>query len=159
MNDFIDDSIKASVHGGWLTKDTFSRKRHKAVQKFFLKAGAEVYRVLDALPPIAIFTRSLDSFGLASSMRSGPMIYLSPNLELESQKCVDFTFAHEVAHVALKHHVPGNEQMAITAERHEDRPAEKAADALAQSWGFKLPRAKPHLVKIIAELQNSGKKT
>lgn len=155
MNDFIENTIKASLRRGWFRNDAYSQKRYKAVENFFLKADLDVYEVLNALPPITIFTPSLLTFGQALTIRGGPMVYLCPNLEFESQKYVDFVVAHEFAHIALRHHVRGNEQMAMTAEKYENRPAEKAADALAVSWGFKRPRGKSRFAKMVVAFGNS----
>ena len=154
MNNFIENTIKASLRRGWLRNDAYSQNRYKAVENFFLKADLSVYEVLNALPPITIFTPPLDICGQVLTMRGGPMVYLYPNLEFESHKYVDFVVAHEFAHLVLGHHVRGNEQMAMTAEKYEDRPAEKAADALAASWGFRRPRGKSRFAKMVVAFGN-----
>jgi hypothetical protein len=82
-------------------------------------------------------------------------MYLSPMLELESQAKVNFTVAHEFAHIALGHHLPDNQQMTEQAESHEDRPAERAADALAMSWGFKCKRSQ--MLRVLKAACRGGK--
>jgi hypothetical protein len=150
--DFLNDSFLASIRDGWLNgKEFFDKKRYKAVEHIYSRVDMEV---LNSLPPIIIFTPSLDHSGRAMTMDTvgKAVIYLSPTLEFNTQRDVDFVFAHEIAHVALGHHLPGNAQMALNTPEmeHSDRPAEKAADALAKSWGFwRRRRGKTGFVKFV----------
>ena len=80
----------------------------------------------------------------------GVVVYLSPSLEFDSQRDVDHTVAHELAHIFLGHHLLDNAQMKEHAEKHQDRPAEKAADELAATWGFpRRKRGKSGFVKMV----------
>lgn len=71
----------------------------------------------------------------------GVVVYLAPTLELDSQRVVDYTIAHELAHVFLGHHRLDNTalQLQLSVPQYEDRPVEIAADALALKWGFQKP--------------------
>src|ERR1700687_4067174 len=69
-------------------------------------------------------------------------VYLSPFLEKKSQREVNYTVAHEFAHVALGHYKPGamGHPAGAVIERHEDAPTEQDADRLTESWGFPCPK-------------------
>jgi len=60
------------------------------------------------------------------------MVYLSPELELESQEQVNFTVAHEFAHVVLKH-------SSLCWNPEQGKRDEQTADDLAKEWGFERP--------------------
>ena len=90
---------------------------------------------------------------------NGLFVYLSPMLELESQWRVDFTVAHEIAHLVLKHHEPENPQMALHGETHQTRPAELAADTLAELWGFKRPKRMGVYDKMLVRAAKEAPKT
>jgi hypothetical protein len=106
--------------------------------------------VLCGLPPLRIFTplRADSSVSLMvettgqvfGSAVPLTLMYISPLEELYPQEDVDFTVAHEFAHVALGHLWSingGREQGTFRGRRHGDSPAEMAADRLAESWGFR----------------------
>jgi hypothetical protein len=74
-------------------------------------------------------------------------VYLSPKLEQESQAQVDFTVAHEFAHVILKHYdyrvrQTVTDEQAKELRSHQEFPDEKAADKLATTWGFRREKEK-----------------
>jgi hypothetical protein len=125
-------SVCASILNRWLAVDG---KRFKAVCQITDTLDCET---TEALPIVSIYA---PEFNVAGCVRheppAGVFMYLSPVLELESQAVVNFAVAHEFAHIALGHYLPGNPQMAERADKYEDRPAELAADALAASWGFR----------------------
>lgn len=77
-------------------------------------------------------------FGLGDRL----LLYLSPRLEAKPQNEVDFTVAHEFAHVSLGHQQPGATRVPpdTVVQSHEDVPSEQDADRLAESWGFALPK-------------------
>jgi hypothetical protein len=58
------------------------------------------------------------------------------------QSEVDFTVAHEFAHVSLGHQQPGATTVppGAVVQSHEDVPFEQDTDGLAESWGFALPK-------------------
>jgi hypothetical protein len=147
MNAFtwFDDSVMASLKSGWLERSDFHKngqsKRFKAVLKVHEKMARSESDPFQTLPTVTFFAPFINHSG--EVMRhpfTGVFVYLCPNLEFESQPRVNFVVAHELAHVALGHHHPENEQMKLDAETHEDRPAEKAADELAAQWGFAEPK-------------------
>ncbi len=142
---FIKQSLTPSFEGGWLHRD--SDKRILAVEQVYAQGG----EALDRMPQVTIFAPPINHAGHALRIPTNCMVYLSPTLEFEQQWKVNFTVAHEFAHVVLGHHRAGNRQMKIKADRHADRPAEKAADDLAESWGFRKPgpRAKDGLDQML----------
>jgi hypothetical protein len=157
MSDFYYDSWIASIAGGYIHKDMHRpgskawdlvRKRFKAIENVYFRLNKLDPNILNALPPVILFVPSMDWLGLAKTMEAKPMVYLSPALELEEQSQIDFTLAHELAHVSLGHHRPYSGPMLfptepaeraarLAKEQAEVRAWEKAADALAASWGFK----------------------
>jgi len=65
------------------------------------------------------------------------LVYLPPDLEDLPQRCVNYIVAHEFAHVALGHHGPEFEySWAPSAQYHDEKPEEQAADALVVEWGY-----------------------
>jgi hypothetical protein len=69
---------------------------------------------------------------------------LSPRLEAKPKSEVDFTVAHEFAHVALGHQQRGSTAVPPDAvvQSHEDVPSGHDADRLAESWGFCAPQSR-----------------
>jgi hypothetical protein len=125
----------------------FDYDRHKtieAMRKLAERIPDDVLDGLDNRTPLVVFAPSaaklgeLKPFGLGDRM----FLYLSPRLEKLPQREVDFTVAHEFAHVALGHYKPGATAHPAGAviERHEDAPTEQDADRLAESWGFPRPK-------------------
>jgi predicted metal-dependent peptidase len=100
--------------------------------------------VLENLPPMTLFAPSTIKFGEVKPFGlgggNGLFLYLSPQLEKKSQKEVDFTVAHEFAHIALGHYKPEHRQSGKW-HSHEDAPDEHDADRLVESWGFRLPKS------------------
>lgn len=104
----------------------------------------------DKLPlPLIVFAPSPNIRGEAMAFSQvacsvdqyGAFIYLSPELERNSQRRVDNTVAHEFAHVVLGHHrhdcqaYLGKSKKFLRCKT-KDLPGEKAADALIVKWGF-----------------------
>lgn len=102
--------------------------------------------VLDNLPPLTVFAPSTALLGHVMPSGTGVclFLYLAPSLERKSQSEVDFTVAHEFAHVVLEHYKPGATTIPPDAvvQRHEHAPSERDADGLAESWGFARPKAR-----------------
>lgn len=69
-------------------------------------------------------------------------IYLAETLETYTQPEVDFTVAHEFAHIVLNHSVP-KESFLNDVPSYDEKLDERQADALAESWGFYDPNKKP----------------
>ena len=65
------------------------------------------------------------------------VIYFSPSLEDEPQEKVDFTVAHEFAHVYLRHHE--EDESMITWIPYLEQPTEVEADDLVKQWGYSVP--------------------
>jgi IrrE N-terminal-like domain len=100
--------------------------------------------VLYSLPPLVVFAPSAAKLGEVKPFGLGErlLLYLSPRLEAKPQSEVDFTVAHEFAHVSLGHQQPGATRVPpdTVVQSHEDVPSEQDADRLAESWGFALPK-------------------
>lgn len=154
---WFDNSVTASIGSGWLDRNEFSdagqSKRFKAILRVWERVSNRFpdENPFDTMPTVTFFAPSANWAGMV--MRTQPIgvvVYLSPTLEFNSQRDVDHTVAHELAHVSLGHHQPNNVQMNEHAEKHEDRPAEKAADELAAKWGFpRRKRGKSRFVKMV----------
>lgn len=154
---WFDDSVMASSRSGWLDRDKFAHdgqsKRFKAILRVWDRVSKRFpdENPFDTMPTVTFFAPFVDWAGRV--MRTPPMgvvVYLAPSLEFDSQRDVDHTVAHELGHVSLGHHLLDNTQMKEHAEKHEDRPAEKAADEVAAKWGFpRRKRGKSGFVKIV----------
>jgi hypothetical protein len=141
VQDWLENSLFRSIREGWLTKG----RRSKAVFHVLGNLSSE-----NILPTMTIHAPEFHSMGCVhQSTPSGVFMYLSPTLEFESQGRVDFVVAHEFAHVVLRHHEPGNEQAALKADTYQNRPAEVAANALAESWGFKRSKRDGKFGKLL----------
>jgi hypothetical protein len=141
--DWIESSVSTSMRAGWLTDG----KRFKALCHVYKKVD---WDILNALPPMTLYAPRFEYAGCVYQRTpTGLFIYFSPMLEFESQRRVDFVAAHEIAHAVLRHHEPGNVQMAEPAACYAKRPAELAADALAESWGFKRLKRDGRFEKLL----------
>jgi hypothetical protein len=122
--DWFNDSLLASVKVKWVTEG----KRCRALMQLYNK----IPDVLDETPVTAIFAP--DAGGLCTRASCAEiMIYLAPELELESQEQVNFTVAHEFAHVVLKHSF-------LIWNLEQNRCDEQMADNIAKEWGFERPK-------------------
>jgi len=123
---------RASFIGRFLA-DCDRRLRPKTFRALQRNAERIPAGVLTAMPNFTIFVPSLNvnsELGLVVTPAEGyRCVYLSPFLELYPQSEVDFTVAHEFAHISLGH-----------KGRKTNKSQETAADKLAVSWGFKLPK-------------------
>jgi hypothetical protein len=103
--------------------------RHKtavALRMFAGKCPDDVLRPLQrvrVMAPSGVYGNAFDGMGYI-------YIYLDPCLELQPQKNVEFTVAHEFAHVVLNH---------TDYLRTGEKEKEADADALAKAWGFTRP--------------------
>jgi hypothetical protein len=121
--------------------DPDRKKTLKALQTLSEKI---LQKDLKRIPPFTtVFAPSPNTLGLADPWfhpggpeRTGCRIYLSPRLERMSQARVNSVVAHEFAHVILGH--DGDSFPAgKVPKKYKDLPAEKAADALIESWGYR----------------------
>ena len=126
---------------GWVDHDR--TKTIKAMRRCFEQIPEAVW---DEMPRVMVFAPSADISGQVfpfAPRESGAMIYLSPALERKSQAYVDFTVAHEFAHVVRGHFLPDNNETKLTLDQlksmsnRKDVPSEISTDELAESWGFK----------------------
>jgi hypothetical protein len=69
------------------------------------------------------------------------VVYLSPELLGCPQEDIEGTIAHEFAHVVRQYQ--DVDSVRTENELASDLADEKAADVLAQSWGFLVPRSLP----------------
>jgi hypothetical protein len=157
MNEFYENSLIPSVRDGWLANDIWQATRYAAVENIFRIVDQEI---LNSLPPMIIFTPSLNQSSRIydRELNGRPLIYLAPTLEFDAQGDVDFTFAHEIAHVFLGHRSPGNVKAVFNPPEVEysECPMETSADALAESWGFRRRRrGKTGSQRIISRRTNS----
>ncbi|HWR14164.1 MAG TPA: hypothetical protein VN577_05020 [Terriglobales bacterium] len=129
------------IETGWFDYDRY--KTIQAMQKLCYRVPDDV---LDDLPNLTVFAPSTAILGhvMPSGAGNCVFLYLAPSLERKSQAEVDFTVAHEFAHVVLGHYKPGATTLPAECmvSYHGDAPSERAADSLAESWGFPRPRLK-----------------
>jgi hypothetical protein len=127
------------IETGWFDYDRY--KTIEAMQKLSKRLPDDVR---DSLPPLVVFAPSAAKLGEVKPFGLGDrlLLYLSPRLEAKPQSEVDFTVAHEFAHVSLGHHRPDGTTVPSDAivHSHEDVPSEQETDRLAESWGFALPK-------------------
>ena len=129
----LDMLVKSRETGWWETAVT--SKRWKAVTHVYKKLSVfNDYEGVN-IPEVTLFAPELDTMGSAASRHlpsDTAFIYLAPTLEFESQKDVDHTVAHELAHVILGDHIGGY----IQGVPYNEQPKEIAAKQLAAEWGF-----------------------
>jgi hypothetical protein len=120
---WFNESLMSSVKLKWVTEG----KRCRALELLY----RTISDVLDQTPRTAIFAP--EPGGLCTGVPlADVMVYLSPDLEIESQEQVDFTVAHEFAHVVLKH-------SPLCWDPEQSKKNEQTADGLARAWGFERP--------------------
>ena len=92
------------IETGWFDYDR--PKTIAAIEKLSKRLPEDVQ---DNLPPLVVFAPSAAKLGEFKPFRLGDrlLLYLSPRLEAKPQSEVDFTVAHEFAHILLGHHQPG----------------------------------------------------
>jgi len=122
---WFQQSLLPSVKRKWVTEG----KRCRALELLY----RTIPDVLDQTPRTAIFAPDTDTGGLYTDAPFAEvMVYLSPDLEHESQEQVNFTVAHEFAHVVLKH-------SPLCWNHEQSRHDEQTVDRLAKEWGFDRP--------------------
>jgi len=119
-----------------------------------LKRAAEQIpdEILCNMPPLRIFTPVRSDCGVTlmveatgqvfSPAQPLTLMYISPLMEMYAHGEIEFTIAHEFAHVALKHMWSLNaarEMGTFKDATYGDAPSEIEADKLAESWGFTKP--------------------
>ncbi len=122
---WFQQSLLSSIKRKWVTEG----KRCQALELLY----RTIPDVLDQTPRTAIFAPDTDTGGLYTDAPFAEvMVYLSPALEHESQEQVNFTVAHEFAHVVLKH-------SPLCWNPAQSKKDEQTADDLAKAWGFERP--------------------
>lgn len=155
--DWFENSVMESLRSGWLDRDEFAgdgqSKRFKAILRVWEKVSKRFLdeNPFDTMPTVTLFAPFVNWAGMVmQTPPKGIVVYLAPTLEFNSQHNVNHNVAHELAHVSLGHYLLDNMQMKEHAERHEDRPAERAADELAAKWGFpRRRRGKSGFAKMV----------
>ena len=123
------------IETGWFDYDD-RVKTLAAIRRVCERVPAETLEDLN----VAVFAPSQHIFGQAYPamgpvMSSKTLIYLSPDLEKQTQDDADFTVAHEFAHAVLGH----------GADWTKNGPGiEDEADELTVKWGFILPHRRQH---------------
>jgi hypothetical protein len=91
--------------------------------------------VFQHLPTFSIFAPDSQTFGSLLHTMHPIVIYLAPALEEKPQAEVDFTVAHEFAHLYLGHHEHEEGEFRLYLEE----PTEVSADELVVRWGYAIP--------------------
>jgi hypothetical protein len=118
-----DDFHYQFLQSGWFDDDRV--KTVEAMRRLSERMPEEVY---DELPILIVLAPAQWKYGqVYPSLLNGVVVYLSPTLE--EQEEVDFTVAHEFAHVHLGHDAWMNNPPSL----------EDDADKLVESWGYKVP--------------------
>src|ERR1700751_718769 len=140
--DWYERAITDGVEQGWIDRSR-SAKRLNGLEEIHTKMPREMQA---ALPPLIIFSPSLDTAGVVLRRELPPgfaFMYLSPTLEYEFAIDATWTIAHEFAHVVLGH---GHYRPRNQAQRDAD---EKAASDLADKW---VPKHKPEPIRFLKPL-------
>jgi hypothetical protein len=115
-------------------RDLAVRRRTRTALKKLAKRVDR--KTLLSFPRCVIFAPALSAtfrgYAWASDI---PYVYFSPTLEFNQQLEVDFTVAHEFAHMVLNH----KPSLQKDLKKGEGKAHERAADRLAESWGFLDP--------------------
>jgi len=124
------NSVEKSFTEGWLAKSVWKNRnsrRYIALLKFRNRWHSD--KIICDLPDVLILapSESVAGFVEVRSLENSILVYLAPQTEYDSQSDANFTIAHELAHVELKHYLLPAEQRAFV----EIEANEKAAE-----WGF-----------------------
>ncbi len=126
MTELWEDFQYQFLETGWFDHDD-RVKTVEAMRKLSERMPVAVY---DALPILLVVAPSQHVLGqVYPEPLCGVVVYLSPQLESMVQEEVDFTVAHEFAHVHLGHR----------AMLENPPTLEDDADNLVQAWGFTVP--------------------
>lgn len=147
-----EEFLYAYVETGWFDYED-RPKTMKAMRRVWERIPADT---LQDLPSVTVFAPSPCKRGEVLPFggrfeQNAAFVYLSPTLESEPQVQVDFTVAHEFAHVVLGHHFHSHPDICLSADQSAkithnfEVPAEIKADALTESWGFKVPDERTRL--------------
>lgn len=124
------NSVEKSFTEGWLAKSVWKNRnsrRYIALLKFRNRWHSD--KIICDLPDVLILapSESVAGFVDVRSLNNSILLFLSSQVEFDSQADCDFTTGHELAHVALSHYLLPAEQQGL---------CEIEADALAEKWGF-----------------------
>ena len=124
------NSVEKSFVAGWLAKSVWKNRnsrRYVALLRFRNRWRSG--KIICNLPELVIFapSESVAGFVDVRSLNNSILLFLSSQVEFDSQADCDFTVAHELSHIALGHYLlPADERGLV----------EIAADAQAEQWGF-----------------------
>ncbi len=111
--------------------------RPKTVQALVTLCDRVPEEVFVSMPTFSILAPDAKVDGAVYRPVPEIVIYFSPSLEDESQEKVDFTVAHEFAHIYLRHHE--EDESMITWIPYLEQPTEVEADELVRQWGYTVP--------------------
>jgi hypothetical protein len=151
-----DEVVWGSLTGAWMSHETH---RYRAISRVYERLKEKGFS-FESFPPMVIFAPDFETAGLTLGRTVPPnlvLVYLSPMLELEPQWDIDFTVAHEFAHVLLD----GGKLRLWTAEEmalpYRSRKEEVAADVLALEWGFRQrKRGQPNFIRLLGGYVNAA---
>ena len=146
MKDWYEEAVINGCEQGWIDR-LGSKKRLNGLEEVRKKMPKEMQ---EALPPLVIFSPSLEAGGLVLRRELPPgfaFVYLSPTLEHEFHINVTWAVAHELARVVLGH---GHYRQRKQADVLDD---EKRVNDLADSWVLKCNPENSQFFRIL----NRGK--
>jgi hypothetical protein len=154
-----DEVVCGSLAGAWMSHGT---QRYQAISRVYDRLKKKGFN-FESFPPMIIFAPDYETMGETLG-RTFPsklvLVYLSPMLEFEPKWDVDFTVAHEFAHVLLD----GGKLRLWTAEEmalpYRLRREEVAADTKALEWGFRQrKRGHPAFIRLLGGHVNPAART
>jgi len=123
-------SVIASFENGWLASSVYRNRNSRrwiSLRTFYSRWRRG--QIICNLPELVIFapSESVAGFVEVRSLNNSILLFLSSQVEFDSQADCDFTVAHEISHIALGHYLlPADERGFVEIE----------ADAQAEQWGF-----------------------
>jgi len=124
------NSVEKSFVAGWLASTVYRNRNSRrwiSLRTFYSRWLSG--KIICNLPELVIFapSESVAGFVDVRSLNNSILLFLSSQVEFDSQADCDFTVAHELSHIALGHHLlPADERGFVEIE----------ADAQAEQWGF-----------------------
>jgi len=123
-------TVEKSFAEGWLASTVYRNRNSRrwiALLKFrnsWLAGKIEAH-----LPDFTIFAASESVAGFVDvrSLNNSILLFISSQVEFDSQADCDFTVVHELAHIELSHYLLPAEERGLV---------EIQADAQAEQWGF-----------------------
>ena len=123
-------TVEKSFAEGWLAKSVWKNRnsrRYVALLKFRNRWRSG--KIICDLPDMVIFapSESVAGFVEIRSLDNSILLFISSQVEFDSQADCDFTVVHELAHIELSHYLlPADARQGVEVE----------ADTRAARWGF-----------------------